>query len=382
MLFWSQKHSDTIDICNRFVVENADRKKVLLVSHELTASGAPLMLLEAAKVCLEQECAVLLMSYGDGVLRKSFEDLGVRVVVSPDFRYNKRFLLRHAQGFDLAVPNTVVCFSAAAWLQKQMKVVWWIHEGLNLDMVYLKMLSRFKLRLKGLPSFCRILRQAKNILVVSEYAKGVVGKYNRNVSVIRLGEADNAPIARAFSGGKVKFALVGTMDVRKGQDILVEAVKQLSADYRRQAEFYFIGGQKGAYYESIRTAAQGLECIKWLDLITDQSEKWRVFNEMDVFLVPSTDESFGLMVLEGCMLSKPVVASENVGAKSMIKNGKNGYIVPTSDVGGLAAALRTLIDRKAEFSEMGKISRSIYEQNYMPDNFASDFRNLVLAALD
>ena len=81
---------------------------------------------------------------------------------------------------------------------------------------------------------------------------------------------------------------------------------------------------------------------------------------MDVVVVASRDESCSLVALEGAMLSRPLIVTENVGAKYMVTP-QNGLIVPSNDVDAMKDALMTMIDNRASLYEMGRESRKRYE---------------------
>ena len=65
----------------------------------------------------------------------------------------------------------------------------------------------------------------------------------------------------------------------------------------------------------------------------------------EVFLLPSSQESFGLAALEAMACGVPVVASRVGGVPEVIDDGVNGYLHATEDLAGMAAsAVRLLSD--------------------------------------
>ena len=86
-----------------------------------------------------------------------------------------------------------------------------------------------------------------------------------------------------------------------------------------------------------------------------------LLSRKDVIVVASRDESCSLVALEGAMLSKPLIVTENVGAKYIVKE-DNGFVVKADDAIGLSNAMRKMIDHKENLSYMGEKSRAYYEQ--------------------
>lgn len=74
----------------------------------------------------------------------------------------------------------------------------------------------------------------------------------------------------------------------------------------------------------------------------------------DLFLLPSSQESFGLAALEAMSYGIPVVASDIGGIPEVVEHGKTGWLVPYGDVEKMASyAIKTLSDQKL-YKEMSK----------------------------
>ena len=104
-------------------------------------------------------------------------------------------------------------------------------------------------------------------------------------------------------------------------------------------------------------------------------DKARRLSEMDVVVVASRDESCSLVVLEAAMLSKPIIVTENVGAKYMVMP-DNGMIVKTGDVGSLREAIVKMINNKGRLAEMGKRSRLYYDEKANMDIYRKEMEIL------
>lgn len=64
---------------------------------------------------------------------------------------------------------------------------------------------------------------------------------------------------------------------------------------------------------------------------TQREELECIYRAADVFTLFSTFDTFGMVVLEAMAAGLPVIVSPNVGAKDLIREGENGYILPQPD---------------------------------------------------
>jgi UDP-glucose:(heptosyl)LPS alpha-1,3-glucosyltransferase len=73
----------------------------------------------------------------------------------------------------------------------------------------------------------------------------------------------------------------------------------------------------------------------------------RIYRAADVFIMLSTFDTFGMVVLEAMAAGLPVIVSSNVGAKDLVANDLNGYVLENPmDSDGAAQKITTLVDPK------------------------------------
>ena len=84
---------------------------------------------------------------------------------------------------------------------------------------------------------------------------------------------------------------------------------------------------------------------------------------MDVFVLPSRSETWGLVLNEAMLFQLPVIASSMVGAaEDLIETGKNGYVFDVGDVAHLTDGLRALVGSAETRCRFGAYSRAIVEK--------------------
>jgi glycosyltransferase involved in cell wall biosynthesis len=75
-----------------------------------------------------------------------------------------------------------------------------------------------------------------------------------------------------------------------------------------------------------------------------QEDVVSAYAAMDVFVLPSRDEGFGLVFLEAMAVGVPVVGTRVIGSEDAVDDGATGLLVPYADAPALAQAVRRLLD--------------------------------------
>ena len=82
-----------------------------------------------------------------------------------------------------------------------------------------------------------------------------------------------------------------------------------------------------------------------------------LYNQASVCVFPSVEEGFGMVVTEALASGVPVIVSENVGAKDLITDGQEGFIVPIRNARAIKEALLCLYEDKPKREQMAKNAR-------------------------
>lgn len=77
----------------------------------------------------------------------------------------------------------------------------------------------------------------------------------------------------------------------------------------------------------------------------------------DVFLFPSTTETFGNVTLEALACGLPAVVANASGNRSLVSNNRNGFLIPPYDVGEYVRLIKLLVNDDAKRAEMSRQAR-------------------------
>ena len=156
------------------------------------------------------------------------------------------------------------------------------------------------------------------------------------------------------------IGIVARLQRWKGIHLVVEAMPQVLAAHP-DARLLVIGGVhslESRYQQELHEliASRGLgENVSLVGLQRNVPE-W--MQAMDVLVMASYDEPFGIVVIEAMALGKPVVASDTGGPTEIIRSGADGLLFRTGDSESLAAKLLQVLDHPDLADEIGSRARA------------------------
>lgn len=154
---------------------------------------------------------------------------------------------------------------------------------------------------------------------------------------------------------------VGRLRIRKGVEVLLEALRQLPELRLRIAG----DGEHRAALER-RTAELGLGGrVEFLGRCTAGRVRGLLAGAR-ALVVPSTYEGMPLVVLEAMEAGVPLVASRVSGIPEVVVDGETGWLVPPEDPEALASALAALAGDAEEAARRGEAGRRRIEAGFRP----------------
>ncbi|NJL85871.1 MAG: glycosyltransferase family 4 protein [Leptolyngbyaceae cyanobacterium SM1_1_3] len=167
------------------------------------------------------------------------------------------------------------------------------------------------------------------------------------------------------------FIFVGSVKPRKGVHLLLQACVRLVEQGYQDYSVWIVGD--GEQCDQLQTFCieQGLtEQVQWLGRV-EYDQLGGYFAQADVFVLPTLEDTWGMVVLEAMVLGKPILCSTLAGASELIQDGENGYRFDPRDAEVFAARMQQFIANPALVNEMGKASTAVMSR-YTPAA-AADF---------
>lgn len=153
----------------------------------------------------------------------------------------------------------------------------------------------------------------------------------------------------------VVLGLLGQVSPHKGHDDALAAIGQLGAGYR-----LLVGGRGlPDYEESLKTRARELP-VEFLGFVRPEEFLPRI----DILIVPSWEEPFGIVILEAMAAGVSVIATDAGGPPQILEHGRAGVLVPSRDPKALADAVRRLAGSEASMRELRKRAYDRVRERY------------------
>ncbi len=166
----------------------------------------------------------------------------------------------------------------------------------------------------------------------------------------------------------ITLGVIGRIDESKGFDHVVRALdllRQEAIDYR----FLLKIAGSGPYVPYLQSLIKKLdiepEAVEFLGWIED---KKKFFNEIDIFILPSISEPFGLVILEAMKYKKPIIATCCDGPLEILRHNIEGQLVVREPLTSLHYRIRDsvykLISNSLETNEMIASAYSRLKQRF------------------
>ena len=162
--------------------------------------------------------------------------------------------------------------------------------------------------------------------------------------------------------GEVRLLYVGRVSREKDLDLLAAAYRLLR-DEGLPVQLFVVG--HGPYSDAFAKSLPEAFFTGYLR----GNELAAAYASADIFVFPSTTDTFGNVILEAQACGLPVVVSDSGGPKELVQDKGNGLITKSHDVEDFARAIRALVTNPALRERMGKSARNSVVDRSWPNAF-------------
>ena len=340
--------------------------KILLFSHELSYTGAPLVLLNVAKILKKNNIDCIVLSPKHGPLELEYLKNNIRCIVDINllcrlYREDNN-IIHFFNCFEKIFFNSIGTLEYIKYIGGNSKKICWIHEG---EFGYKSASTIFDLK--------EAFKYVDDIYSVGEYSKSFTDKYSKNKSKILLYGVENNNINFADKkSNKLTFSVFGTICERKGQDLFIEAINSLPLFVRKNCIFKIVGFiGDSIFYNKLKNMCSDVIFTGGLS----HEETLKEMSLADVIVCPSRDDPMPTVCTEAMLLKKPVICSTNTGTASFIKNGENSFIYDINK-DKLKNIILNVYKNKNKLDVIGKNWNKVYEKFFKNEIFENNILDI------
>lgn len=381
--------------------------KILFYNHTGKVSGAERVLLMIAARLDRSRFESVVLCPADGPLMGMLEPLGVRAVaidpLSARFTARPIRLLKYLGSFfrlmraaraavvaespDIVHANSIRAglVMTAATMGMRTRVVWHAH-----DLLPRHPLST-AIRAVALAS-PRTEIVAVSAAVVEAFRGKLLSRFPARVRVTVIHNAVDLQLFQPHSSkrsetqGQLGFSeqelivgTIGQLTPRKGQLELIEAFAQIAREFPT-AKLVVIGealfNRDFEYADSLKKTAQQLGVAPRVLFLGQREDVPDVTRALDVAVINSRAEPFGLTVVEAMAAGVPVLATAVDGIREIVEHERTGWLVKCDDRHSLATGLRNLLADNKLRAELSNRALSSVRARFAADRFMTDFHKL------
>ena len=157
--------------------------------------------------------------------------------------------------------------------------------------------------------------------------------------------------AFGISESDLLILFVGMNFEVKGLDSLLSAIAFLKSEYNNdQVKVLVVGKGNNNKYKAL---AHKLGIWEQLIFSGVRNDMEKIYHAGDILVMLSKFDTFGMVVTEAMAASLPVIISDKVGAKDLVIQGENGFVVNREDIEMISSKINLMLNKEKRL-EMGK----------------------------
>lgn len=224
---------------------------------------------------------------------------------------------------------------------------------------------------------CKLYEQSECLVTISDALKENYRKRYPDAKIRRIydGVSGEYPGKEKDPAGRpIRFCYIGYLFPMKHQEQILEACECLNREGCTQYEVYLVGDGRNGYMNGLQKKIKqaGLSQVKMTGYCTDVHE---LLETMDVGLIASEYEGFGLVTVEYMLHSMPVIGRNSGGTPEIIMDQTTGYLYDNTE--GLAAAMKHLIQYPETIRRMGKAGAERAREYFSEERNAEEIACLI-----
>ncbi len=351
-------------------------KKILVLGHEASLSGAPKLLLELCKDLRRQRFELVIFLKTGGELIEEFSKLGniflldslnssKNIVtkflarIMPLYRLRDFYLKYKFKKYcpDLILNYTLVNSKLFPYVFKLKSPILTIAQ----EMKYvIKLFDKLKINDSKI-----IFEKTDHFIACSNAVKNdLVNQFEVNENKIEvIYNSVSYFISKKMNYNNKKTFYVGMCGGpihRKGPDLFLNTAKYINTTYpKEKIKFLWQGGNENSTaFQDFKNEIELLNLSKCVEIYPNSKDVQKFFSKIDLFMCSSREEPFGMVILEAGLYNIPVLAFKKSGGPEEILANDRGLIIPYASYSKMG---ESIIELKGNKKYRDKFAKNLNE---------------------
>lgn len=177
------------------------------------------------------------------------------------------------------------------------------------------------------------------------------------------------------------FLYIGQTIYRKGLSYLLQACAFLEKENCQSYSLVIVGdGSQRTEFEEWSREHELQERVKWVGW-GDYGQLGSYYQQSDVFIFPTLEDIWGMVVMEAMLFGKPVLCSKDAGVAEIILENVNGHVFDPQEPKEIAMLMRRFINEPQLVKTMGDFSLKTIQEQDTPEESARKFAEVIASTL-
>jgi len=203
--------------------------------------------------------------------------------------------------------------------------------------------------------------------------------YTRPIAVVPNGVDLGEAVLKTDWRVQRRLLFLSRIHPKKGIEVLIDAVQELR--YQLQGYQVVVAGEgEPLYVEQLRQLCRnkGLEEIISFAGGVYGAQKWELFRQSDIFVLPTYSENFGIVIAEALACGTPVITTTGT-PWSILNDNRCGWWIPPRTENLIAAIREAVSLSSGELEEMGRRGQKTVLTHFEANSVAGKMMDLYLS---
>lgn len=169
------------------------------------------------------------------------------------------------------------------------------------------------------------------------------------------------------------IGFVGRLSIQKGINYMLDAFRLVTEKFK---DVHLVIAGTGELENMIKEFTRKFNLENKIHLLGFRKDIPDLMKSFDIFILPSIWEGFGLVLIEAMAAGKSVVATNTSSIPEIVKDGRNGILVPPENAIAISDALIKLISDRELRLKFGKAGQEIVKQKFTTERMINDYEKI------